>query len=416
MNGCAGSPCVPTGNTGRYDDYVYLNSMDRRDTDQAIFGTLAFDLTDRLELSVGARYFEPEVTVKGFNGFALGLQRDHEPGAGPDDILGTPDDIVEAAEPGAVANGGEGAYHPDGQGWSTTGEWRCPSQADTANDEPCQNVDKGIEESDQVFRVNLSWKATDTSLLYATWSEGYRPGGINRNPFAGDYESDFLTNYEIGWKTRFLDDRLQFNGAVFLEEWDDIQVSFQGGNGITQVANGGNAEVQGIEANLDWLATDRLRLGLGAAYYDTELTAPYCDFADTNNDNILECVNVKAPIGTPLPLTPKFKGNLIARYSFPLGAFDAYTQGAMTYQDSASSALELVDNAILGDLPSSTFVNLSFGIENEKYGIEFFVSNATNEDAPLGLNTECATSVCGLQPLAVRARPRTFGIRFTQDF
>jgi outer membrane receptor protein involved in Fe transport len=203
---------------------------------------------------------------------------------------------------------------------------------------------------------------------------------------------------------------------VFLEEWDDIQVSFQGGNGITQVANGGNAEVQGIEANLDWLATDRLRLGVAAAYYDTELTKEYCDFGDFDLDGVLECINVKAPVGTPLPLTPKFKGNLIARYSFPLGAFDAYTQGAMTYQDSASSALELVDNAILGDLPSSTFVNLSFGIENEKYGIEFFVSNATNEDAPLGLNTECATSVCGLQPLAVRARPRTFGIRFTQDF
>ena len=49
---------------------------------------------------------------------------------------------------------------------------------------------------------------------------------------------DFLTNYELGWKTRFADDRLQFNGAVFLEEWDDIQVAFQGGNGITQVDNG----------------------------------------------------------------------------------------------------------------------------------------------------------------------------------
>ena len=68
-----------------------------------------------------------------------------------------------------------------------------------------------------------------------------RPGGINRNPFVGDYVSDFLTNYELGWKTRFADDRLQFNGAVFLEEWDDIQVSFQGANGITQVDNGPQA-------------------------------------------------------------------------------------------------------------------------------------------------------------------------------
>ena len=125
-------------------------------------------------------------------------------------------------------------------------------------------MDKGISESDSVYRVNLTWKATDTAMLYATWSEGYRPGGINRNPFAGGYIRDFLTNYELGWKTRFADDRLQFNGAVFLEEWDDIQVSFQGANGITQVANGRKAEVQGIEVQLDWLPTDSLRLAVSA--------------------------------------------------------------------------------------------------------------------------------------------------------
>ena len=176
------------------------------------------------------------------------------------------------------------------------------------------------------------------------------------------------------------------------------------------------AEVKGIEAQLDWLATDNLRIGAAAAYYDTELTEDYCDFANIDADPELECVNVKAPSGTALPLTPKFKGNLIARYSFPLGSFDAYTQGAFTYQDSASSALEIVDNDVVGDIPSSTYVNLAFGIEKEKYAIELFVSNATNEDAPLGINTECATSVCGVQPLAVRARPRPSGLRFSQEF
>ena len=72
---------------------------------------------------------------------------------------------------------------PAESGWSSTGEWRCPSQADSAAAKsPCQNVDKGIKESDSVYRVNLSWNATETSMLYATWSEGYRPGGVQRNP------------------------------------------------------------------------------------------------------------------------------------------------------------------------------------------------------------------------------------------
>ena len=131
-----------------------------------------------------------------------------------------------------------------------TGEWRCPSQADyRGGKSPCHNVDKGIKESDSVYRVNLSWNATETSMLYATWSEGYRPGGVQARPRAGDYVSDFLTNYELGWKTRWADGRFQFNGAIFLEEWDDIQVSLQGENGITQVANGRSAEVQGAEAS-----------------------------------------------------------------------------------------------------------------------------------------------------------------------
>jgi outer membrane receptor protein involved in Fe transport len=152
-------------------------------------------------------------------------------------------------------------------------------------------------------------------MLYATWSEGYRPGGINRNPFAGTYIRDILTNYELGWKTRFADDRVQLNGAVFLEDWDDIQVAFQGGNGITQVANGGKAEVKGIEAQLDWLPTDNLRLGLALAYYDTQLKKDFCDQDSSDGDddgNITECLVdadtgetiIRAPTGTPLPLTP----------------------------------------------------------------------------------------------------------------
>ena len=108
---------------------------------------------------------------------------------------------------------------------------------------------------------------------------------------------------------------------------------------------------------------------------------------------------IKAPTGTPLPLTPDFKGNLIARYSFPVGAFDAYTQGAFTYQTSASSQLDLVDNDAYGDIPSSTFVNLAFGVEKDKYSVELFLANATDEDAPLGVTSECTPGVCGIQTI-----------------
>ena len=395
----------------QFPGVVYLNSMDRTDTDNAVFGQIQFDLTDRLELSLGARYFEPETRVEGFFGFGLGYSRPCPPGVTERDedgnLVCTPP-IPGSTEPGAVANGGEGAYMPGGYSWSRNGEWRCPSQVDR-KDAPCQNVDKLIKEDDWVGRVNLSFQATDTALYYLTWSEGYRPGGINRDPFNPDFRSDFLTNWEIGWKTRMLNDRLQFNGAVFFEEWDDVQVAFQGENGITAVVNGPKAEIHGLEAQFDWLATDRLRLSTGFTLIDSELKDVYCPGCSSDGSDW-------APPGTPLPATASFKGNVVARYMFPLGGFDAHVQGALAYEGSSETSLEVAEAEFLGDSPATTFVNLAFGIENDKYAIELFVENATDEDSPLDLDLECTSSKCGGQPYGVSPRPRTFGIRFKQDF
>jgi outer membrane receptor protein involved in Fe transport len=394
----------------QFPGVVYLNSMDRHDRDKAIFGQLAFDITDSLELTLGARFFEPEVTVKGFFGYGLGFNRSHTPGYGNDNIPGTADDAPEAGEPGDPRNGGDGAYSSSGFAFSRDGEWRCPSQVDY-KDAPCLNVDKGISESNHIGRVNLSWKATETAMLYATWSEGYRPGGVQRNPFAGFFNADFLTNYEVGWKTRRHDDRLQFNGAVFLEQWDDFQISFQGANGITQVANGPSAEVRGLEAQIDWLPTEKLRISTSLALYNSKLMDDYTNFDAAGNPT-----NVLAPKGTKLPVTPNFKGNVVGRYSFGLGNFDAHLQGALSYSGTRRTEMDVAENAIVGDIPASTFLDLSFGIETDKYSVELYVANVTDEDAALGKSTECDADTCGVQTYAIRGQPRTIGIKFSQEF
>jgi outer membrane receptor protein involved in Fe transport len=382
-------------NGTKYPGVVYLNSLDRVDTDKAVFGQIAYDITDSLELTVGARFFEPEVTVNGFFGFGLGFSPARAP---------------TGSEPGAVANGGSGAFSPMGQGWSRNGEYRCPSQA-AYKDAPCQNVAKGIAESEHIGRVNLSWKASDDAMLYLTWSEGYRPGGINRNPFAGDYVADFLTNYELGWKTTWLDNRLQFNGALFMQSWDDFQISFQGANGITQVANGPSAEVNGLETQLQWLPVDELLISATAAFYDSQLKDDYANFDAAGN-----VVSVNAPKGTALPITPKFKGNIVARYGFNLGGFDAHVQGSVAHAGKAASRLALDANAIIGDIEANTTADLSAGIAKDNYSIDVFVQNVGNEDAALYKTAQCAESVCGVQPYGIRPQPRTFGIKFTQKF
>ncbi len=95
-------------------------------------------------------------------------------------------------------------------------------------------------------------------MVYATYSKGFRPGGVNRVSGAPPYAADYLTNYEVGWKTQWLDHRLRWNGSLFWEDWKNFQFSFLVPPSITAIANGGNARIKGIENELDWVATDHL--------------------------------------------------------------------------------------------------------------------------------------------------------------
>ena len=370
VEGLAPSMWPNQGTDQSFKDIVYLNSLFREDEDEAFFGSVSFDVTDNLEATFGARYFKPEVTVEGFYGFGLGF------------------------------NGV----------WSGTGEAQCATQADW-NGKPCKNVEKGISESDSVYRANLTWKISDDHMVYGTWSEGYRPGGINRKPSAGEYTSDFLTNYEFGWKTTWADGRFQFNGAAFMQEWEDFQVSFVGANAITQVDNGPTADVNGVEGQIQWLPVDSLNISASFMFLDTELQSAYCAGCGGDNPEA-----AWAPTGTKLPIAADFKGNLVARYSFNLAGFDAHVQGAVSHEGSRNSDLRVSDNLVKGEIPSNTFMDVSAGIRNDRYAVELYVSNLTDEDAALYYTSQCATGTCGSQNYGVRARPRTVGIRWSQEF
>jgi outer membrane receptor protein involved in Fe transport len=368
VEGLAESMWPNQGASPEFKDIVYVNSLFREDEDEAYFGSVSFDITDRLEATVGARYFKPEVSVEGFYGFGLGF------------------------------NGV----------WSGTGEAQCPTQDDWKG-KPCKNVDKGISESDSVYRANLTWKMTDDHMIYGTWSEGYRPGGINRKPSAGEYVSDFLTNYELGWKTTWADGRFQFNGAAFMQEWEDFQVSFVGANAITQVDNGPTADVNGIESQIQWLPVDSFNISASVMFLDSELKDAYCAGCESDG-------GAWAPAGTQLPIAAEFKGNLVARYSFNLAGFDAHLQGAISHEGKRNSDLRVSDNLVKGEIPANTFMDVTAGVRNDQYAVELYVSNLTDEDAALYYTSQCATGTCGTQNYGVRARPRTIGIRWSQEF
>ncbi len=80
---------------------------------------------------------------------------------------------------------------------------------------------------------------TPDKMVYATYSKGFRPGGVNRIGGNVPYAADFLINYEVGWKTQWFGNTLRWNGALFWEDWKNLQFSFLGANSVTEIANGG---------------------------------------------------------------------------------------------------------------------------------------------------------------------------------
>ena len=289
---------------------------------------------------------------------------------------------------------------------------------------PCTNLNQRVKEDDTIHKLSVSYNLTDDAMIYATWSRGFRPGGVNRFGGIPPYIADFLTNYEIGWKTSWAGNRIRFNGSVFKQDWDDFQYSFLGGNGLTIIRNAGQASINGIEADVMWAVSADLTLSAGIAYVDAELDENYCGTVYDDGRPVTNCDDpnapadtaLLAPAGTQLPLTPKLKANASARYTFPIGSFDGHVQAAVVYQDEVQSDLGLADRAAIGVQDAYTLVDLSTGITNGTYSLELFVNNATDELAEATRFARCATGVCGPQPYVVPLRPRTIGVKFGQKF
>ena len=360
-----------------FEDTIWLTAQERRDRDEAIFGELSFDITDQLTVTGGARYFKAHNSLKGFFGFGAGFS-------------------------------------------GSTGEAACFSD-EMFHGAPCLNLDKEVSESGSLGRFNITYEIDDEKLIYATWSEGYRPGGINRRGTLPPYTSDFLTNYELGWKTSWGGNRLTFNGAVFREEWKDFQFSYLGQNGLTEIRNAAQARIDGAEIDLNWAATYNLTISGGFAWYDAKLTADYCAQSDANGIPVPDCYLSSRPYdralaGSRLPVTAKFKGNLTGRYIWDIGEYEANVQASIFHQGDRVTDLREAQRELLGELEAYTLTDFSAGIRKGNWSLDFFLKNVFDERTELARFTQCATLVCGNQPYTVTSQPRTFGVRFSQEF
>ncbi|MCW8845887.1 MAG: TonB-dependent receptor, partial [Gammaproteobacteria bacterium] len=273
----------------------------RKDRDNALFGEITYDFTDKLSATYGLRYFEYENSLYGFNGFLSHCTGFYD------------------------ANGD---FVQDGAG---VPQYPC---FDT------RILDDVADGDDVAHKVNVTYTVNDDVMVYATYSQGFRAGGVNRARVPGvpKYEPDWVYNYEAGWKTTWMDGRLRFNGAVYLEDWDNVQLSFLDFtvSNLTIIRNVGKAQTIGTEFDLTFAATDDLTLSFAGSYNNAELSEPFY----RDSDDQAAGLDPRAEAGTPMPWVPKFQYTAIGRYQFDVASMPSYAQLALAYTGSRWNDLD----------------------------------------------------------------------------
>ncbi|MDB5445566.1 MAG: TonB-dependent receptor [Phenylobacterium sp.] len=379
----------PTLSPPGYPGTIWLTDQQRVDRDEALFGEVSFDVTKQLTLTGGIRGYKYHNSLEGFYGF----------GQGYNELTG----------------------FSSGQGANSV---NCLFTTAYHN-LPCVNLNKLVTGSGKTYRANATYKFDRDHLVYATFSTGYRPGGVNRNGQLGPYGADKLKNYEVGMKTAWLDHRLIVNASAYYEKWNRFQFSFLGLNSLTVVQNAPEATIKGVEASIDWLATAQLTLSGGLAYNDARLARNFCGADPVTGDIIPTCATADAiaPAKARLPYTPPFKGNLTARYTFGFMDWDAHLQGSVVYQSRTQVGLRTSDVGFLGSMPGYATADFSVGAEKDRLSVELYIKNAFDSHGQINRYTPCTVSVCAADvpgiPKAVYVvpvQPMTVGMRFGQKF
>lgn len=354
------------------DGVIFRNDVLRTDEQLGLFGETTFDLTDQFALTLGARWYDVEVDLKGsanssfFNLFADTDQQ----------VFGTNISYI---------------YGPDG---------------------PADAPDKAATDG-MIYKVTGEWTPTDDMLFYATYSEGFRAGLLNRPGGAngpGGYtvpyevDTDDIQNYEIGWKTELFDNSLRFNGAAFFVEIEGLQTTIFDPSIVNLFFsdNAANAELQGIEGDFTWApdSVDGLTVAGAFSLLDTEITEVLVP-----TDDVVE--------GSDLAFAPAYQGNLRVRYEWDLEKqiagqnLVAHVMPQIVFSDSSYSDVIEINKM---ELDGYVTLGATAGVTGDNWGAEIYASNLTNEYA------ELSGSFVYDRERITPIRPRTIGIRVSYDY
>ncbi|MEM6827388.1 MAG: TonB-dependent receptor plug domain-containing protein [Pseudomonadota bacterium] len=389
-------------------DTIFRNDIRRTDEQWGIFGEAQLDIVpDLLTATFGARYYDVEVDFEGSangsfcnsgaaqdaNAFGTDIS-DLYNGDGQFNFIGSCDaSLRQTFDLNDSLADIEAAGLSATQAQQVFNAIRAPDTASTS----------GV-----IFKGTLTLTPTEDLLFYATYSEGFRPGLLNRPggalgpdgfvvPF--EVETDEVTNYELGWKTDLIDGQLRFNGSAFFVDISNLQTQIFDPS-ITNLffsANAANAEIYGLEADFTIAPYSLPGFSVTGAFsiLDTEITEVLIP-----TDDVL--------VGSDLAYAPPFQGNIRARYEWDLSdTLEAYIQPQITYSDSKFTDVVEINKL---ELDSYTVFDLSVGVRAEQWRVEIFGENLSDERAQISGNFG------NDRPRLVVNRPLTVGMRVGFDY
>jgi iron complex outermembrane receptor protein len=317
-------------------------------------------------------------------------------------------------------------------------------------------------------RVNVQFKITPDAQVYATYSKGNNPGGINTAtqlglPGSGTTEDqraireEVLKNYEVGFKTLWLENRLKINGAIYQMKWDNLQNSgtyFYVPPGSPQSAgvffgiteNRGAAKIDGFGIDAEFAPT-RDWTFRGQVSYNHGTYEKFCSIQLANllygpasglpGASLLgadpRCLaagsggqfNTRAQLvsGNELETAPKKTASLGFEYHMTvMGDWTLTPRGNVQYSDG-----QWTDEMNLVKSPSWYMLELGVGLDKGNTSFEIFCRNCNDEDAPLrstrltdpyGSNAPVASGGLGYNQTIGNnpRRPRQFGARVSWKF
>jgi iron complex outermembrane recepter protein len=272
----------------RSDAFDGFAHQEQNTTAYAVFGQADWDLTDRTVLTVGLRYSDDQKNYVAFR---------------------------------------------------TTELFGCCGTLDPVFVRPSDSEVSG--------NISLNYTVSDDVSIYGKFARGFRAPSIQGRVLFGNAvtvaDSEILHSLEFGVKSFLLDSRMRLNAAVYYLDIKDQQLT--AGSGVAnanQLVNADNTTGYGLEADIEWAATENLNMSLGFSYNKTEINDPEL--------NVLPCgapCTVLDPAGTgpgsfpgsvsidgnSLPRAPELLANFLLRYTIPLSSGDLYFQTDWVYRD-----------------------------------------------------------------------------------